>query len=173
MFVSILLCLVTSPLPTTFSFYGAAQQLPAKKLRNWSWIIEMAQGRWQPCNRQKYNAQNYNGVGLWMNEQWISNESLPRSTQDGVVNEACKAEIKSHFPVIAPAIVGHWGASRRVFCCEALIKCKPKSVQAHTHTHRHHQYVGCQTRDMGKLKMSFALCLAVVCGPAEVITKII
>lgn len=49
-----------------------------------------------------------------MNELWISNELSPQSTQDGVVNGACKAEIKSHFPVIAPATVGHQGAARRV-----------------------------------------------------------
>lgn len=62
--------------------------------------------------------------------------SAQLSTQDGVVNGARKAEIKSHFPVIAapasapPAAAtgGHQGVE--VIRCEALIKCKPK------HTHR-------------------------------------
>lgn len=63
--------------------------------------------------------------------------SAQLSTQDGVVNGARKAEIKSHFPVIAapaspapPAAAtgGHQGVE--VIRCEALIKCKPK----HTHT---------------------------------------
>jgi len=48
------------------------------------------------------------------------------STQDGVVNGARKAEIKSHFPVIAPATGRHWGFTQpsKSSLCEALIKCK-------------------------------------------------
>jgi len=54
------------------------------------------------------------------------------STQDGVVNGARKAEIKSHFPVIAPATGRHWGFAQpsKSSLCEALIKCK----RTHTYT---------------------------------------
>lgn len=63
--------------------------------------------------------------------------SAQLSTQDGVVNGgARKAEIKSHFPVIAapasapPAAATGAHQGVEVIRCEALIKCKPK----HTHT---------------------------------------